>query len=243
MLKLRLLTALMAGALFLVGCSAVEKQIYDVASDMENMPVGIEHEGAMYSNGEYVLEIIRTDKNRPENTYNVILFSAKSGDQKFFATVTGKIENGVCASDIDENKAIEIEKMESDSFSVSYTYNGKNVASASGIYKSMEENWTPLSAEKKAYIKAGVYRNGEYRLSVYESGEVLRFIITNADGKIVFEGTANEPGNASSVTVNYDGVAVEIAAGLNEGKLFLEIAGYSSKYECRYSGIFEAVEK
>ena len=249
---MRRLFAGMSALIFAVSffsCAKNTPEPFDVSYRARSAPtvnnVSSSLEGC-YTNGEYVVELICTDKKDGTCTHNLVLFTSDSGEQKFFGTVSGNLEGGETA--VAENFGEELSsvkitaKPDSSALEICYTYNGTEVLSACGEYTYLNEFWTPKEEEDRVYIREGVYYNGEYKLTVSENGSTMRFVIIDGDNRIVCEGMQKAESSVQSVSLDNKGDPVEIAAGISEGKLYMEVAVYSESDECKYAGIYKTFE-
>ncbi|MBQ2729645.1 MAG: hypothetical protein IJF69_02605 [Clostridia bacterium] len=235
---------LLSGILLLCGCGGDDRALYDMAehSDpVENCSTDVKVE--YYSNGDYLVELICTAEKKGKSTYNLIIFSKESGEQKFFGTAEGDLSKGLSVCDVSEEKTVSlVADNTNNALDVEYKYKETVIDSFCGKYEYFDSNWTPAADEESIYIREGSYRRGEFKLSVFKGANTVRFVITDADGIVVCEGSQRVEGEASSVTVEYKNTKIEIAAGLEEGKLCIEVASYGADDECRYSGKYMAIE-
>ena len=228
---------------FMGGCGADDYGRYDVASvsDEASLACSDVYNG-YYSNGEFVIELIRTSDAKEEAAYNLTVFSRENGDQKFFGTAEGCVDEGICASGMDGEKELHISADEFGELTVTYISNGSKVLGMCGSYGYLGASWTAQTDDIIPVIREGEYRNGEFKLSVRTSRSAVRFVITDADGAIVCEGSKQTDTDVSSLGVEYEGARLELAAILSEGKICMEVVSYGEGDDCGYSGKYIAFE-
>ena len=225
-------------------CASKVSQPFDVSKDDGKVQtikeVSSEFEG-FYTNGEYMIEINRMDDKEGRSVHNFVIFTCEKGEQIFFATLVGDLCDGVAAdgeySD-DEHVSVSVtsdgvgEKLQ-----VDFTCNGSNVMSACGEYAFCGNVWNKAGAKDRVYIREGSYRHGAFKLDITANDQNMRFVITDGNNSILCETIMKVPSESSSVVIEKNGISVEIAAGISEGKLHMEVAGsYGEQYE--FEGIY-----